>query len=101
MSSTDQSDKTHKGTNARDAPDAIDQISYAGLMSIVYLAVIGATWRVCRKSFAELLANGQVDVLATVTELAKAPKKKKKKKKKNKNRKPKKSAPAEREPQGD
>ena len=37
-----------------------DQVSYAGVMSVIYLAVIGATWTVCRRSFGELLASGEV-----------------------------------------
>ncbi len=60
-------------------PDLFDQISYAGLLSIAYLAVIGATWTVCRRSFPELLATGQVDVLATVAKMAKDPEKARKK----------------------
>ena len=55
-----------------------DQLSYAGLLSIAYLAIIGATWTVCRESFGELLETGQVNVLETIAELAKDPKRKQK-----------------------
>ena len=39
------------------------------------LAVIGATWTVCRKSFPELIETGQVEILATVERMAKDPEK--------------------------
>jgi hypothetical protein len=51
-------------------PELFDQISYAALMSVIYLAVIGATWTVCRRSFAVLLETGSVDVLGTIAESA-------------------------------
>lgn len=53
--------------------ELMDQVSYAVLMSVVYLAVIGATWRVCRRSFARLLESGQVNVLETVAAMASNP----------------------------
>lgn len=53
--------------------DLADQISYAAILSTAYLAVIGGTWMVCKKSFAELLETGQVNVLAAVEALAKDP----------------------------
>jgi hypothetical protein len=59
--------------------ELVDQLSYAGLMSVIYLAVIGATWTVCRRSFGELLANGEVDILKTMEELAEDPKRRAKK----------------------
>ncbi len=68
-------------------PELADQISYTGLMTLVYLAVIGATWTVCRKSFAELLETGHVHILATIVQLAKDPEKKKKRKEKKEKRK--------------
>jgi hypothetical protein len=56
-----------------------DQVSYAALMSVIYLAVIGATWTVCRRSFGEVLANGEVHILATIENMAVDPQKKQKK----------------------
>jgi len=50
--------------------DFIDQLSYAALMSLIYVAVIGATWTVCRQRFGELLAHGEVDIVASVAALA-------------------------------
>jgi hypothetical protein len=61
-----------------------DQVSYAGVMSVIYLAVIGATWTVCRRSFGALLASGEVDILKTIEELAEDPKAKLKKAEKRK-----------------
>ncbi len=62
-----------------------DQISYAGLLTIAYLAVIGATWTVCRRSFAELLASGQVNILDAVVAMAEDPAKRERRiKRKNK-----------------
>jgi hypothetical protein len=61
-----------------------DQVSYAGIMSVIYLAVIGATWTVCRRSFGELLASGEVDILQTIEGMAEDPKKKQKKAEKKK-----------------
>lgn len=60
-------------------PELADQITYAGLLSVAYLAVIGATWTVCRTQFGELLRHGQVDVLASVADMAKNPDRKRKK----------------------
>ncbi|NNF17541.1 MAG: hypothetical protein HKN70_12410 [Gammaproteobacteria bacterium] len=56
-------------------PELVDQLSYSALLSVAYLAVIGATWTVCRRSISELLATGHVDVLATVAAMAKNPEK--------------------------
>lgn len=61
-----------------------DQVSYAGVMSTIYLAVIGATWTVCRRSFGELLASGEVDILKTIEGLAEDPKARLKKAEKRK-----------------
>jgi len=55
-----------------------DQLSYAGVMAVIYLAVIGATWTVCRQSFGELLQSGHVDILKTIEDLAVDPKRKQK-----------------------
>ncbi len=51
----------------------LDQISYAGLIGIVYLAVIGATWTVCRERFGTLLVEGDVNIVETVALMAKDP----------------------------
>jgi hypothetical protein len=56
-----------------------DQLSYAAVMVVIYLAVIGATWTVCRQSFGELLRSGHVEILKTIEELAADPKRKLKK----------------------
>jgi hypothetical protein len=62
--------------------DLADQLSYAGLMSVIYLAVIGATWTVCRQSFGELLRSGDVDILRTIEALAVDPKSKRRRQEK-------------------
>ncbi len=62
--------------------DLADQLSYVGVMSVIYLAVIGATWTVCRRSFGELLVAGEVDILKTMEELSKDPRSREKKQKK-------------------
>ena len=56
-----------------------DQVSYAGVMTVIYLAVIGATWTVCRRSFGELLATGEVHILETIEKMAEDPKERQKK----------------------
>jgi hypothetical protein len=65
-------------------PDLLDQISYASLMSVMYLAVIGATWIACRKLFRELLDSGDVNILEAVTLMANDPKAQRKKEEKKK-----------------
>jgi len=75
-------------------PELADQLSYAGLLSVAYLAVIGATWTVCRRSFGELLDTGQVNVLETIADMAKDPKRKKRREER-KRRKSKKSSETE------
>jgi len=52
-----------------------DQISYAVLLTTVYLAVIGGTWVVCRGSMRELIETGHVDILKGIGALATKPKK--------------------------
>ena len=59
-------------------PELADQIGYAALLTVVYLAVIGGTWTVCRNGFAELLQTGHVRILDTLVNMTKNPKKKKK-----------------------
>jgi len=52
--------------------DFVDQLTYAALMSLIYLALIGATWTVCRRQFSQLLATGESDVLAEIAGLARS-----------------------------
>lgn len=52
--------------------DFVDQLAYAALMSVVYLAVIGATWTACRRQFGQLLASGESDVLSEIASLARS-----------------------------
>lgn len=60
--------------------DLSDQLSYALLLTTVYLAIIGATWTVCRQNFGTLLETGQVDILKAIEKLTKKQKSKKPKK---------------------
>ena len=53
--------------------DFVDQVSYASLMTIIYLAVIGAAWTACRQSFGELLESGHADILKTIEAMAEPP----------------------------
>ena len=46
--------------------DLFDQLGYAALMSLIYLAIIGAAWTVCRQRFGQLLEQGEVDVIAAI-----------------------------------
>jgi len=50
--------------------DLFDQISYSALMSVIYLAIIGAAWTVCRQRFGQLLESGEVDVISAIAERA-------------------------------
>lgn len=50
--------------------DFIDQLSYTALMSLIYLAIIGAAWTVCRQRFGQLLETGEVDVISAIAERA-------------------------------
>lgn len=54
-----------------------DQITYAALISFIYFAVIGATWMVCRKTFAQLLKTGDAEVLDAIKAMSESPKKRK------------------------
>ncbi|MDX1571316.1 MAG: hypothetical protein R3200_12600 [Xanthomonadales bacterium] len=45
-----------------------DDLSYAALISVIYLAIIGGTWTICRDRFAELLKTGHVDILSGLNE---------------------------------
>jgi len=55
--------------------DFADQLTYAVLMTTIYLAIIGGTWTACRRSFARLLRDGEVDVLSTLQAMAEPPEK--------------------------
>lgn len=55
--------------------DFADQLTYAVLMTIIYLAIIGGTWTACRRSFGRLLRDGEVDILETLQAMALAPEK--------------------------
>jgi hypothetical protein len=52
--------------------DFVDQLSYSALMTLIYLAVIGAAWTACRRQFRPLLATGESDVLPEIAGLAHA-----------------------------
>lgn len=62
-----------------DLPDWLgefaDQLTYAALMTTIYLAIIGGTWTACRRSFGRLLRDGEVNVLETLQTMAEPPKK--------------------------
>lgn len=47
----------------------VDQLTYAAILFALYFAIIGATWTVCRESFPQLLAEGEVDIIETVRRL--------------------------------
>lgn len=76
-------------------PELVDQISYAALMSVFYLAVIGATWIACRRLFGELLESGDVNILEAVAQMANDPEAVRKKEEKKKNKKMKKELKAQ------
>lgn len=50
--------------------DLADRATHAVLMSTLYLFIVGATWTAARRSFGELLADGQADILGAVRSLA-------------------------------
>ncbi|WP_164229257.1 hypothetical protein [Wenzhouxiangella sp. XN201] len=52
-----------------------DQLTYAALMTTIYLAIIGGTWTACRRSFGRLLRDGEVNVLETLQTMAEPPEK--------------------------
>ena len=55
--------------------DFADQLTYAALMTTIYLAIIGGTWTACRRSFGRLLREGEVDVLETLRTMSETPNK--------------------------
>ena len=57
-----------------------DQLTYAALMSVIYFAVIGATWMVCRKTFAQLLETGDAEILEAIKAMSESPAKREKRK---------------------
>jgi hypothetical protein len=58
--------------------DFVDQLTYAALMTTIYLAIIGGTWTACRRSFGRLLRDGEVDVLEALHTMAESPEKRRK-----------------------
>ncbi len=60
-------------------PDLADQLTYAALMTTIYLAIIGATWTACSRSFPRLLKTGEADVLNTIRAMADTPEQRRKK----------------------
>lgn len=46
-----------------------DQLTYTAVSVAIYLAIIGATWTVCRRSFGRLLESGEVDIIDTVKDM--------------------------------
>ncbi len=59
--------------------DFVDQLTYAVLISTIYLAIIGGTWTACRRAFPKLLAEGDVDVLQELETMAEVPEKRREK----------------------
>ena len=59
--------------------DFVDRLTYAALMTTIYLAIIGGTWTACRRSFGALLRDGEVDVVETLANMAEAPEKRREK----------------------
>lgn len=57
-----------------------DQLTYAALMTVIYFAVIGATWMVCRKTFAQLLETGNAEILKAIKAMSESPAKREKRK---------------------
>lgn len=55
--------------------DFVDQLTYAALMTTIYVAIIGGTWTACRRSFGQLLEDGEVDVLLALSTMAESPEK--------------------------
>lgn len=55
--------------------DVADQLTHAALISTIYLAIIGATWTVCYRSFSRLLESGEADVLEEIKAMAEPPEK--------------------------
>ncbi|MEO0616778.1 MAG: hypothetical protein AAFY69_11665 [Pseudomonadota bacterium] len=47
----------------------VDQLTYSAILFVLYFAIIGATWTVCRKAFPALLETGEVDIVETVRRL--------------------------------
>jgi len=56
----------------------VDQLTLVGLLTVLYGAVIGATWSVCKQSFGALLETGEVRILKALNKLTKKPNKPKK-----------------------
>lgn len=73
--------------------DFADQLTYAALMTTIYLAIIGGTWTACRRSFGRLLRDGEVDVLETLRTMADSPEKRRRAARKARHRAAKEAAP--------
>ncbi len=58
--------------------DFVDELTYAALMSTIYLAIIGGTWTAARRSFGALLRDGEVDIVGTLAAMAEHPEKRRK-----------------------
>lgn len=54
----------------------VDQLTYAGLMAVIYLAIVGAAWTVCRRRFGPLLRSGHADIIPAMRALAVSPQQK-------------------------
>lgn len=50
-----------------------DQLTYAALMTVIYFAVIGATWMVCRRTFSQLLETGDAEILKAIKAMSETP----------------------------
>jgi hypothetical protein len=53
--------------------DFADQLSYAVLITIIYVSIIGGTWTACRRAFPALLETGEVDILQELETMAETP----------------------------
>ncbi len=58
--------------------DFVDQLTTVVVLGIAYMAIIGATWTVCRKSFGELLETGDVRILHAIEAMTRTDKQNKK-----------------------
>jgi hypothetical protein len=55
--------------------DFADQLSYAVLITVIYVSIIGGTWTACRRALPALLEHGEVDILKELETMAEAPEK--------------------------
>ena len=66
--------------------DFVDQLTYAVLISTIYMAIIGGTWTACRRAFPKLLSEGDVDILQELETMAEPPEKRREKARKARTR---------------